>query len=203
MRVLVVTATEAEAAPLLPGLRRGIDVLVTGVGMVATAARVSRALARDPYDFALNVGICGSFDPALVPGTVVHIVSDRLAELGAEDGAAFLPIDDLGLASESVFTSPSPLSNPAFAGLPAVRAITVNTVHGDERSIADTVRRFAPQVESMEGAAFMCACLVNAVPCAQIRAVSNMVGPRDRAAWRVEDAIDKATRVVLDALERL
>ena len=59
MRILVVAATSMEVAPLVaqlggrpesgPGVRtcayagHDIDVLVTGVGMVATAARLARA----------------------------------------------------------------------------------------------------------------------------------------------------------------
>ena len=38
-------------------------MLTTGVGMVATAAWCSRALAESSYDLALNFGVCGSFDP--------------------------------------------------------------------------------------------------------------------------------------------
>ena len=79
-----------EIAPLAATLhewsRHTVDLVTTGVGMVATAARCSRALARTPYDLALNFGVCGSFDLMLTPGTVVHVVADRLAELGAEDG---------------------------------------------------------------------------------------------------------------------
>jgi len=201
MRVLIVTATDAEAAPLLPGLHRGVDLLVTGVGMVATAARVSRALALDTYDLAVNVGVCGSFDPSLPIGTVVYVTVDRIAELGAEDGDVFRPIDELALPAEAVFSSASPVANRALNRLPAVRGITVNTVHGNPRSIDEVVRRFTPQVESMEGAAFMHACLVNNVPFAQIRAVSNMVERRNRAAWRTEAAIEAAARAALEVLE--
>ena len=47
MKTLVVVATAAEIAPVEAALRarRDIDVLVTGVGMVATAARCSRSSA--------------------------------------------------------------------------------------------------------------------------------------------------------------
>src|SRR6185503_5495115 len=95
MRILIVAATAAEIAPLQQ--RPEIAILITGVGMVAAAARTSGALARTRYDLALNLGICGSFDPALLPGTVVHVVSDGMPELGAEDGDAFLTLEDLGL----------------------------------------------------------------------------------------------------------
>ena len=53
MRILLVTATEGEIEGLRPDLKSYVDVLVTGVGMVATAARCSRALALTRYDLAL------------------------------------------------------------------------------------------------------------------------------------------------------
>ena len=52
------------------GGAHAIDVLTTGVGMVATAAWCSRVLAKQDYDLALNVGVCGSFDTAKI-GTAV------------------------------------------------------------------------------------------------------------------------------------
>ena len=69
-------------------------------------------------------------------------------------------------------------------------------------SIARVVELFRPQVESMEGAAFMYACLIHQVPFAQIRAVSNVVEKRNRAAWKMAEAIQrlKARRVVIDSL---
>jgi len=63
-------------------------------------------------------------------------------------------------------------------------------VQGEERSIDAVVRRFQPQVESMEGAAFMYACLVQGVRFAQVRAVSNIVERRNRGAWKLKEAID-------------
>jgi len=203
MRILVVAATAPEIAPIDSALRShaGIDVLVTGVGMVATAARCSRVLAQARYDFALNLGLCGSFDPALPPGTVVHVVSDRTPELGAEAGDAFLPIEGLGLPADHVVENTDPPRNVALERLPHVTGITVNTVHGEASSIARVVARCAPQVESMEGAAFMYACRLSALPYAQVRAVSNLVEPRNRERWNVAAAIaalGDAARAILD-----
>jgi futalosine hydrolase len=199
-----------------------VDVLITEIGMVATAAWCSRALAETPYDLALNLGVCGSFDRALEPGCVVHVVADRVAELGAEDGEAFLSLDQLELPGEPV--DPAEPENPAWKGrrmaraelvnvvppsnaaltrLPAVRGITVNTVHGNERSIAAVVRRFQPQVESMEGAAFMYACLIHELPFAQVRAVSNIVERRNRQAWRMADAIGALSTVAVNIVDTL
>jgi futalosine hydrolase len=205
VRILIVAATAAEVAPILERLeptqtadecvktythsRHEIHVLTTGVGMVATAIWCSRALTRTTYDFALNLGVCGSFDPALEPGAVVHVVSDRLAELGAEDGERFLTLEELQLPGESAFVNSDPPSNPELDRLPTVAGITVNTVHGDDRTIALVIERFQPQVETMEGAAFMSACLINQISFAQVRAVSNLVERRNRESWRMGDAI--------------
>ncbi len=58
----------------------------------------------------------------------------------------------------------APPTGATLASLPAVSGITVNTVHGRDQSIAAVTARLAPQVESMEGAAFMYACLVHGQP---------------------------------------
>ena len=205
MRILIVAATDAEIAPIVARMystpmgegcvdsythgAHDVDVLVTGVGMVATAVWCSRALTQGAYDLALNLGVCGTFDQFLDPGTVVHVVTDRIAELGAEDGARFLTLEELELPGESVFQNTYPPSNPEIDQLPAVTGITVNTVHGAERSIAEVSARFSPQVESMEGAAFMSACLIHKVPFAQVRAVSNVVERRNRESWKMAEAI--------------
>ena len=225
-RLLIVAATSLEVAPIVQRLRPlgdcglrttryafknlDVDLLIAGVGLVATASRCAAALARAPYDLALNLGVCGSFDRALAPVTVVHVISDRIADLGAEDGDAFLSVLELNLldADEPPFSggrlvNSAPPANPALSRLPAVDGISVNTSHGNERSIAAVAARLNPQVESMEGAAFMFACLTHGVPFAQVRAVSNFVERRNRAAWRLDDAIGALGGAALDILDAL
>jgi futalosine hydrolase len=218
MRVLIVAATALEVTPLLSGLGAAathsgralwhyagheVEVLMTGVGMVATAARVSRALSTGSYDVAFNVGVCGAFDSALELGTVVQVVSDRLVEIGAEDGDRFLTPEELNLACVSELAALPPTS-AALASLPRVTGITVNTVHGNQPSIAAVSERFRPQVESMEGAAFMYACMIHGpMPFAEVRAVSNVVEKRNRAAWKMREAANNLGTTVLRILETL
>jgi futalosine hydrolase len=224
VRLLVVAATAAEVSPFLAELprvagsgprmtryrsaRHDIDLLVSGVGMVATSAWCSRALAAARFDAALNLGVCGSFRAALSPGTVVNVVSDRIAEMGAEDGEALITVQQMNLVGDDEFpfkngrlvnASAPPFS--AFSSLPAVDGITVNTVHGRDRSIARVVEHFDPDVETMEGAAFMYACLIHGVPFAQVRAVSNMVERRNRAAWKMNEAVESLAAVARRMLE--
>jgi futalosine hydrolase len=217
VRVLIVAATEVEILPLVSRLRRTSDrgprttyythaghdivVLTTDVGMVATAGWCSAVMANERFDLALNFGVCGSFDASLAPGRVVHVVSDRLSELGAEDGDEFLAIDELQLPAAWEFVNANPPANDALARLPAVSGITVNTVHGNDRSIRSIVARCAPQVESMEGAAFMFACQMHGLPHAQVRAVSNAVERRNRGAWKMLDAIASLNDAALAIVE--
>jgi futalosine hydrolase len=205
LNILIVAATEGEI-PLLKTSSSGshhVDVLITGVGMVATAARTAQALARKTYDVAFNFGVCGSFDPAYPPGTVVQVMRDRLSELGCEDGDEFLPIERLSLGAEGDIVNTNPPDNPVLRALPRVNAITVNTVHGSEESIAAVLERFRPEVESMEGAAFAYACDLSDVRYAQVRAVSNIVERRNRKAWKLDVAVRNLNEVATRMLDTL
>jgi len=224
MRLLLVAATELEIAPLVARLTpvshslereasfshgpHHVDVLSTGVGMTATATWCARVLARQQYDLAVNLGVCGSFSPAYPPGTVVNVLTDCIPELGAEDDEQFLTVHQLGLLGPDDppfaggrLVNPDPRANRVIAELPAVNGITVNTVHGQARSIARVVARVTPDVESMEGAAFMYACLVSGVRFAQVRAVSNMVERRNRPAWKLAEAVAALNDVALRLIE--
>lgn len=179
MKILLVAATAQEVQ--LMGEHK---VLITGIGMVATAIEVARELATHNYDHVYNVGIAGAFDRALQLGEVVEVTEDLLAELGVEDGPTFKTFDAIGLKVTQKVLS------PAVTKLKSVRGITVNTVHGDEASIKKVMKQWNPQVESMEGAACMLACARFGVPCTQIRAISNYVERRNREAWKIPLAIE-------------
>ena len=222
--MLIVAATAAEIHPLLAALKqrtnedgrlrscvRGaheVDVLTTGVGMVATAAWSSRVLGMQDYDLALNLGICGSFDPAIPTGVVVQVISEELPEMGAEADDAFLTLQDLKLLARDDFpfrdgrlTNAEPPAIATLQQLPRVHGITVNTVHGRDGSIAELRQRCDPQVETMEGAAFMYACLIRGTPFAEIRAVSNVVEKRNRGAWKLDEAIGNLNAAALRIID--
>ncbi len=223
--MLIIAATAAEIHPLLAALKerstaggrlrsctRGnheIDLLTTGVGMVATAAWSSRVLAMREYDVALNLGVCGSFDREIPAGDVVHVISEELPEMGAEAGDSFLTLHDLKLLARDDFPfrdgrlmNAEPPAVDALQQLRRVHGITVNTVHGRDSSIAAVRQRCEPQVETMEGAAFMYSCLIRGTPFAEIRAVSNVVEKRNRAAWKLSEAIDNLNSAALRIIDQ-
>ncbi|WP_410222012.1 futalosine hydrolase [Pedobacter sp.] len=193
MKLLIVAATRAEIAPFLSHFNLpdqplmetiDFDVLITGVGMVATAFALGQHLDKNKYDRVLNVGIAGSFDRNIPLGELVNVSADTFAELGAEDHESFIGIEDLGFGKSTYQST----GNKNY-GLKTVTAITVNKVHGNAHSIAKTQKLFAVQTESMEGAAVFYACSIQNIPCIQIRAISNYVEPRNRSNWEIGLAI--------------
>lgn len=173
----------------------GQDVLVTGVGMTATAYHLGRILERESYRLAINIGLAGTFYPEIFPvGSVVEVVRDAFSDLGAEDQGRFIDVFGLGLVDrdEAPFTRGFVSASVPAVDQPAwllAEGATVNTVHGSGQSIGSFLQRSTAQVESMEGAAFFFSCGLAGVPARQFRAISNVVEPRNRAAWKIPEAL--------------
>ena len=216
MKILIVSATTFEVAPLFEQLgisinsekiffevkcnHISIDIIITGVGMVATTYHTTRALLAKKYNVAINVGICGSFNSNLEIGSVVNVYHDCISELGAEDGERFLTLKELQLPGKTEFENTFFTNNAAIELLAKVNGITVNTVHGNEASIEKTFYKFHPIVESMEGAAFMMVCLEEKIPFVQVRAVSNFVEKRNKENWNIQLAIVNLNNVLTEIL---
>lgn len=219
MKLLLVTATQAEIGPAITHLQERwqaldantymhgnttVTLCTTGVGMMAATYAVTKALQGADYTFALQAGVGGSFNQGIELGAVVRIAADQYGDLGAEDHDNYLTIHDIGLLQkdEAPFTNGKLVAPEisALASLPAVTGITVNTVSGNAHTIAQRNERYAADVESMEGAAFHYVCLQEGVPFAQVRAISNYVEPRNRAAWKMKDAIINLNKWLIDFL---
>ncbi len=215
MKILIVAATKFEIEPLINQMentrhlnenfisciykKQEIDFLITGIGMVATAYYCAKTI-NDSYNLILNVGICGSFNSNLEIGSVVNIVQDHFSELGAEDDAGFLSLEDMELNGTTKITNNHQTANVKLNEIPKVFGITVNTVHGNDKSIESVFNKFHPNTESMEGAAFMYACEKESIAYAQIRAVSNQVEKRNKANWNIPLAIENLNKKVLEIL---
>jgi len=220
MNILVVAATREEVGILVDSCQLSVisnepliqttdnsqqstDLLITGVGMTATAFALGRHLAINHYDLAINLGIAGSFDRNIPLGEVVEVVQDTFTELGAEDDTRFISLDALGFG-QTVYKTDARLADYyPENGLWQVTAATVNTVHGEETSIAKLHQRSAPQLESMEGAAFFYACKQAGIPALQIRAVSNYVEKRNRDAWKIGLAVKNLNNFAGNLLREL
>jgi len=223
MKLLLVFATHPEAKELLQkfGIKSdlesqvysfesghiGVDVIITGIGMVNTAYYLGKQFASNSYDVALNVGLAGSFDRSIRLGEVVNITEECISELGAEDGEKFLRIDQMNPNIADKSDSPyelinkSRIKNVIIDHLISVKGISVNTVHGEDKSIGKVKSLFSPSVESMEGAAFFVACANVGIKFAEIRAISNYVEQRNTSNWEIDKAVKEFTGTIEEILK--
>lgn len=196
MKTLVVAATFPEVSGLCEHFRltehklmhaQNFDVLITGVGMTATAFALGSTL-NPSYSLVLNLGIAGTYQRDIALGTLVQVTQDIFSELGAESPSGFLTIETLGFG-KSRFQEINNSEQHFQTNLKQVNGITVNRVHGTKESIKSTRERLNPDTESMEGAAVFYACEQTGTPCLQIRSISNYVEERDTASWEIGKSI--------------
>jgi len=171
--------------------------------MVPIAFALARHLPHNVYNLVINLGIAGSFDKNIALGELIEITEDTFAELGAEDDKNFISIEKLGLGA-GIFRPTSSISHfTKKVNIKQAKAITVNTVHGNDDSIAAIIERLNPQLESMEGAAFFYACRELKVPCIQIRAVSNYIEKRNRDNWQIGLAVKNLNTFAVELINQL
>lgn len=188
--ILVVTAVEAEADAVRRGVPAGaaVEVVAVGVGVAAAAAGTAYLLSRPRQGptTVLSAGIAGGMVGRIQVGTIAVATRSVAADLGADGPDGFIPLDELGFGTTSL-----PTTAVAISGATAGAILTVSTVTGTAERAAELAARHPDAIaEGMEGFGVATACARAGVPFAEVRTVSNPVGPRDRAAWRIREALD-------------
>jgi futalosine hydrolase len=196
VELLVVCAVEAERTAL-SAAGVSADMIVGGVGPAAAAAATSRGLCARTYDLVLCAGIGGGF-ASVGPGDVAVAAAIVFADLGAETADGFAAVSELGFGSEHYAVEPKlavELADRTGGHLGTV--LTVATATGTAVRAGALARRFPDAVaEGMEGAGVAAAAALHGVPAAEVRAISNAVGPRDRAAWQIPRALESLGRAI-------
>ncbi|WP_309096083.1 futalosine hydrolase [Streptomyces sp.] len=206
-RVLIATAVPVERDAVAAGLAVAhggsgarLDTVAVGVGPALAAASTASALTAAalqdrPYDLVVSAGIGGGFQPEAPVGSLVVADEVVAADLGAETEDGFLPVTELGFGTVRHRPPPKLVRRVAEAtGARAGAVLTVSTVTGTAtRAAALRERHPTALAEAMEGFGVAEAAVAQGVPVLEIRAVSNPVGPRDRDAWRVPDALAALT----------
>lgn len=197
-RILIMTAVEAERDAVLRGLRGadGFDVRLAGVGPALAAARTAAALAGGSYRLAISAGIGGGFAGRAAVGTLAVASDIVAADLGAETPDGFRGVDALGFGSTRVPVNAALAERLTAAlraaGLTAIcgPVLTVSTATGTAATAAELQSRVpGAAAEAMEGFGVAAAAADCGLPALELRAISNAVGPRDRSAWRIGDAL--------------
>jgi futalosine hydrolase len=187
--MLVLVPTELESGLLFPA-GAPAPLAVCGFGLAAAGAGAAHAIAehRDAAAGGVTlVGAAGTYDPARHPiGSAVVVGSVRCDGIGAGAGDGRRTAADLGFATaDSIALGPGPeiLSVAAAAGSPA--------------EAAERRERYpAAAGEEMEGYAVAVATGLFDGELTIVRGFSNVAGDRDRAGWRMQEALAAAAEIV-------
>ena len=214
VRILLIAATDAEADAFrrISGIISSpegfvlgnceISLLVTGVGAVSTAWALTKWFSvNQKPELAVNIGIAGSYSEDIKIGDVVIPVSDCFADSGIETQNGFITLAEAGLEDPDRFPFKdgkirveSNYIELKLRHLKHVNAITVNTATGSAESIGKLIKKYDPDIETMEGATFFYICSGENVPFLAIRSISNRVEPRDKERWNIPIALNKPVR---------
>ncbi len=218
MRIIITAATIAEWMPSFLEInnlytgdsqRFKVQFHQTGTGMLATAVSLTKLVLEEKPDLVIQAGIAGCFDTSMALGKVIIVNEESLADTGVEEDGKWKDIFDLKLEKSSYppferRKLPNPwLSKFNLLKLPEVSGITVNEITTNPERILQLVKKYVPVTESMEGAALHYVCRQANIPFIQIRSVSNYIGERNKANWKMKEAIGNLNQMLLQYIDKL
>jgi futalosine hydrolase len=205
MKLLITAATPEElliAQQLAATTPDACHCAVTGIGLAPTAYYTLKYLQAEQYDLAVNIGIAGSFTERLPVGSVCRVTKEYFGDCGIQTPKGFFTLFDEHILNDNTFpfvngALHAPVQPTAYiADVPEATGVTVHTVSGELQRIAELQSRFAPDIETMEGAAFFYVCLQEKIPFLALRAISNKVEPRDKSKWNIPLSLQNLSSVL-------
>jgi futalosine hydrolase len=215
---LIAAATEYEMKPFLAECRPGgFSHLLTGIGPVETAVRLSSRLHTDGEKVAgvINFGVAGAYihsDHRKGPGLLDICVADRevLGDLGVCLQDRIEPFTGKNLRVPDSFVVDSLLLAearnifqtehiPYFCGT----FVTVVCASGTAKRGSMLAKQHGGLCENMEGAAVARVCDAFNLPFLEIRCISNMVEDRDTSRWQLQKACRRAAEVTSAVVRHL
>lgn len=217
MICLLVAATVTEISPFLEYYRDTknqlqedlrVDVLITGVGLVASTYSITKQLQIRRPDIILQAGIGGCFDKNIALGSVVVVKQEAIGDQVVIEAGKMKTLFDLGFIRKDQFPfSKGWLINKSEVlkkiKLKKVKGITINEITTSKQKIGFYQHTFDPMIESMEGAALHYVCLLEKIPFLQLRSVSNYIGERNKKKWNIKDSINNLNQELIRLLESL
>jgi len=181
---------------------REVVLQALGVGKANTAAGLALAIDGFRPRAVVQVGIGGAYlGSFLSVGLAMWADVDLELDVGVATGHGWADLDALGvpllpprpgetargreIATDAALTR----TVAASSGLPRGRFATLDAVTADIDRGAALQARFDVSIESMEGAAAAAVARRLGVPFAEVRAVSNIAGERDKSRWDLRGAI--------------
>jgi futalosine hydrolase len=211
MEVLLCAATRFEIDPTIQYLAsqniKNIDILVTGVGLIAATYHITKAVYQKRPQLILQAGIAGALDNNLKLGSVVIIESETVGDLGVMEQGSFRSLFDMEFVQENdrPWTNARLLNASGILDeilLPKVKGVSINEITTLPSRIEHHKDALGASVESMEGAALHYVGLMENIPFLQVRSLSNFVGERDKSKWHIKEAIENLNKELIPIISK-
>jgi futalosine hydrolase len=216
MRVIITAATNLEldgcakkASQVFKKSKLKISFHATGIGMLASGVKINQLAATHKPDLIIQMGIAGSYIKNEPLGKVMVVASESIADLGVREKGLFTDLFDSQLIKENEAPfKKRKLTNPAIRSLnilktDTVAAVTINEITTSAKRIKEIIAAHNPVLESMEGAALHYVGGLTKTPFIQIRTISNYVGERNKAKWKLKESIEQLEAYVITYLAAL
>lgn len=182
--------------------------LESGIGKANTAMTLAAYAQRHKVERAVLFGIAGAYEESGLDLGDVALASEEVqADLGVKDGGMKgMGFPTLTVEGPRHFHNRFPLDKALSSDLakrldvPLKRFLTRDLVCETPAEARALAKKWEADLENMEGAAFAQACLWLGIQGAELRAVSNLAGIRDKTQWRVRLAVEALEARVLELL---
>jgi futalosine hydrolase len=177
--------------------------------MLASGVKLTQLAATHKPELIIQMGIAGSYSKKEPLGKVMIIASESIADLGVRENDTFKDLFETGLQKENEAPfKKRKLMNPGIRPLnilktDTVAAVTINEITTSVKRIKEIIAAHNPVLESMEGAALHYVGCLTKTPFIQIRAISNYVGERNKAKWKIKESIEQLEAYVITYLAAL
>lgn len=216
MRVIITAATNLEmagtakkASQLFKKSKIKLSFHATSIGMLASGVKLTQLITSHQPDLIIQMGIAGSYIKTEPLGKVMIVASESIADLGVREKGVFKDLFESQLLkdNEAPFKKRK-LINPTIRSLNVLKsdtaaAVTINEITTSPKRIKEIIATHNPVLESMEGAALHYVGGLTKTKFIQIRAVSNYVGERNKAKWKLKESIEQLEAYVLTYLATL
>ncbi len=222
LKITIVAATKLELKPIFDHFNpikaeftglfiidEELHILITGMGILNTAAHLTLYTSTYDRDYYIDAGICGAFNRNLKIGEVVQIISETYGDFGVENDENFEDFYDLGFLDKKEdayqYGLCYPIQHKDIKELPynKVTSITVNKVHGNAKTIELISKKYNADTENMEGLAFYYVLKLISKPGIEIRSISNYVEKRNKDNWDISAAVTQLNKALLHILDTI
>ena len=180
-----------------------ISKRVCGIGGIALAMDLIPYISIDKFDVILLVGLAGGIPGQTALSQVVKINTDVQGDLGAFQNNGYLPFTASGLIKDKAPNTKYNLCDDVLDELEIMNSLSTNTLFQEAEKNALRHSYYETQIENMEGAAFQEICEEYEAPYLQLRAVSNVVGERDKKKWKIKESLQNLNWVTTAYLKTI